>query len=661
MLFLLILTGLFSFSWAQTLNNVRINPEQEIKRLLGQWDRDRDQKITILDSPLGKSFEYDVRALDGKNLTLQGAYHLSNLLQELKLLEEDKKNVLIANHIFENPVHRISRSIRDRYWDGLTRRIDKDHLKQVLGDSKTSSGKFNYLYVPYNDVASLEYYLEVSAIRPDMNLKVVRLPEKITPEYVQSLNGKHGLLTLALQDGKGVPYVVPGGRFNEMYGWDSYFEALGLLKDGRVDLAKSMVDNFVYQITHYGKILNANRTYYLTRSQPPFLTSMIRAVLEKLPNNKETKAWLEISLRAAIKEYHSVWMGEDRLTSTGLSRYYGNGPGVPPEVEPGHYNHILAPLAKKHRLSIKAFRAKYESGKLKESALDEFLKHDRAVRESGHDTTYRWRVDGKDRCADFVTVDLNSLLYKYELDLASLIERSFDGNFENLKSKDFYALAAKRKEKIREYLWDKDQGIFFDYHVPTQKKSTYISATALWPLWAFDPSRPSTKILSDEEASKLIHSVLHHLEVKGGLAATAESSLKKFGDKNHLRQWDWPNGWAPHQMLGWEGLIQYGHNKTATRLIYKWLYMITRNATDYNGTIPEKYDVLKRSHAVFAEYGNVGTHFSYITKEGFGWMNASYQFGLAQLNPDFQRLLERLIPPEWINFDNVAYPMQHSP
>ena len=122
-------------------------------------------------------------------------------------------------------------------------------------------------------------------------MDVVRLPEIITPQYVKSINDKAGILSLALKkypglNGsetlRGVPFVVPGGRFNEMYGWDSYFEVLGLLADGRIELSRSMVENFLYQIEHYGKILNANRSYYLTRSQPPFLTDMVLEVYKEL-------------------------------------------------------------------------------------------------------------------------------------------------------------------------------------------------------------------------------------------------------------------------------------------------------------------------------------------------------------------------------------------
>ena len=141
--------------------------------------------------------------------------------------------------------------------------------------------------------------------RPDLRLDVVRLPARFTAEYARSLDGRHGILALALTEGPepaGVPFVVPGGRFNEMYGWDSYFIALGLLADGHVDLAKALVDNQVYEIRHYGKVLNANRSYYLTRSQPPLLSSMLRATYARLPRGAASRRWLRDALAAVVLE-----------------------------------------------------------------------------------------------------------------------------------------------------------------------------------------------------------------------------------------------------------------------------------------------------------------------------------------------------------------------
>lgn len=581
---------------------------KDLKSLYQKFDRDLDKKITVEDK-----IKDNETFVAGK-LKARGMYQISVLAQELALKGKADKKVLN-----ENPVERTSRLIRDVYWDGLTRRIDPETILQVARDPKIGSRDL-YLYISPTDKNAFQVYQK-------SKINVVKLPDSIPDGFVTSLGLKQGLLSLALKNGKGVPYVVPGGRFNEMYGWDSYFHVLGTIADGKIQLAKGMVDNFVYEINHYGKILNANRTYYLSRSQPPFLTSMIKAVYEVLPKNDESKKWLDDSLKAAVKEYDTVWMGRDRLTHTGLSRYAGFDTGIPPEVEPGHFDNILEPFAKKHKLSVFDLAQKFNQGVINDPELIEFFRQDRAVRESGHDTTYRWRVGEHDRASDFVTVDLNSLLYKYEKDLAELTG-----------DKRFAVAAEKRKTEIRKYLWNAEKKIFFDYNWKTNAQSDYISATTFYPLWAGD-------ILTAEEARQMVKAALAELEAPGGLPATARSSLDKVKGKIEERQWDYPNGWAPHQIIAWQGLENYKLDEEKNRLIYKWLFMITRNAMDYNGTIPEKYDVVARSHKVFAEYGNVGTKFSYITKEGFGWMNASYQIGLKKLSSENKQKLFKLEDP----------------
>jgi alpha,alpha-trehalase len=600
---LLILLSQSAFSFQES---------SDLNLLYQKFDRDHDKKITADDKISGK----EIFAIN--DFKAQGLYQISIAAQELALSGKIDEGILK-----ENPVERISRIIRNLYWDGLTRHIDSSTILKVASDSKIKSKEL-YLYVPAEDTEAFEHYKK-------SKINVIKLPREIPEGFITKLGTKQGLLSLAMKDGKGVPYVVPGGRFNEMYGWDSYFHVLGTLNDGRTDLAKGMVDNFVYEINHYGKILNANRTYYLTRSQPPFLTSMIKAVYNVLPKNEETKKWLEISIKAAIKEYETVWMGKDRLTETGLSRYAGFDNGIPPEVEPGHFDHFLIPIAKKYKLSLIELKRRYNEDKLKDPELTEFFHQDRAVRESGHDTTYRWRVGEEDHASDFVTVDLNSLLYKFETDLSELV-------LDKALSQKFKAAASKRKELIRKYLWNEEKKLFFDYNWKTKTQSSYLSATTFYPLWAGD-------ILSPDEAKGMIQIALKELESNGGLSATAKSSLDKVQGKKEERQWDYPNGWAPHQILAWQGLENYRFEKEKNRLIYKWLYMITKNAMDYNGTIPEKYDVVSRSHKVFAEYGNVGTKFSYITKEGFGWMNASYQLGLKKLSSENKEKLLKLKDP----------------
>jgi alpha,alpha-trehalase len=642
---------------------IRVAVQENLVRLISEEDTDSDKKITIDDERVQGGIRGDKRfalmGIDGRVYEVMGTAFLSNLLQELKQAEDAGQDVasLDFRRIFENPVRRISRLIRDVYWDGLTRQIDGDHLNAVLKDEKMSIDGVPFLYVPYSDPFALDYFSALSGASSDGRFRVVRLPRVVTPAYVKSLDGRHGLLSLGLTvDDRGrvvgLPYVVPGGRFNEMYGWDSYFIVLGLLADGRFDLARSMVDNLVYQIVHYGKVLNANRSYYLTRSQPPFLTSMALAVYESLPKTSQSKDWMKEVIRAAIREYHAVWMNADHLTETGLSRYFGSGTGLPPEVEPGHFDAIYRPYAQARGMDIRQFERLYKQGEIEVPALDRFFVNDRAVRESGHDTTYRWHVDG-DRCADFVTVDLNSLLYKTEIDIARVLEEEFgdslildNGQVES--SQEWRRRADRRKALIRRYLWDASHGLFFDYDVIHQKQHVYVSATTFYPLWACHSEHPETRLISTQDAQRLVQGALTRLEMAGGIAASDEASRGPVSASRPERQWDYPYGWAPHQMLAWRGLLNYGFDDLAHRLIYRWLYTIARNAADYNGTIPEKFDVVRRSHEVFAEYGNVGTRFSYMTKEGFGWMNASFQVGLALLPDTYRAYIQRLIPPEWL-------------
>jgi alpha,alpha-trehalase len=636
MYWLLIYSLLFSSLNAKTLE---VDSKVQLQRLMTTMDKDNDKKITIDDKLLQDATF--ILETENEKLAVRGTFFISNLAQELKWLEASHKK-LISEYIFENPIDRISRSIRTRYWDGLTRRIDQNSFEKVVADSKFSQRQ-KFLYVPFGDQKAFEFYSRFKK----KDIKVVRLPQNEN-EFEKTIQNNHGLLSLAVHDGKSVPYVVPGGRFNEMYGWDSYFHVLGTIIDGRLDLAEGIVENFIYEIEHYGKILNANRTYYLSRSQPPFFTSMVKAVYREIPKNAESKNWLERSLSAAIKEYETVWMGKDRLIDIGLSRYAGIHHGIPPEVEIGHFNHFLQKYLKKYKTTQKELIHKINSGEIKNPEITEFFNQDRALRESGHDTTYRFKVAGVDRASDFVTVDLNSLLYKYELDLAFLIQEEFDGNFKGHNACKYFALAQNRRNLIRKYLWDSKKNIFYDYNFVTKKRSNYLSATTFYPLWASNSYPEKYNILNEVEATALVKKGLIDLEQAGGLSATSRSSLESIWNRKEERQWDYPNGWAPHQIIAWVGMKHYGFNKDSDRLIYKWLYVIAQNASDYNGTIPEKYNVVTKSHKVFTEYGNVGTKFSYITTEGFGWMNASFQMGLSLLPKELKQKLRNLTPPEWV-------------
>ncbi|KAI9151163.1 alpha,alpha-trehalase nth1 [Blastocladiella emersonii ATCC 22665] len=692
----------------------------ETERLiLEQEDTDGDFQITVKDMgpkmmQLGSAGSAGFRKYD-----IRGTYVLSNLLQELALAKDVGRQFIVVaeSTLNENPVTRLSRMIATHFWAGLTRAIDRKGMQVICQDPKNRSRDQSFkIYVPYEDHVGQAYYHEIMATT-DWGLQVHVLPPDPTPEYVKTLDDHPGILSLALHRvwdplandrvWRGVPFIVPGGRFNEMYGWDSYFETLGLAADGKWDMGKHMVDNFAYQIHHYGKILNANRSYYLTRSQPPFLTDMARCVATHwaaaLPHDTAARtAWLRRALLFAVREYYTVWTAAPRFDpATGLSAYRTTGIGMPPETEASHFTHILEPYAAARGVTVEKFTELYHMGAAVVPELDTYFGHDRAVRESGHDTTYRFER----RCANLLTVDLNALLYKYEVDIADLIEAvgvAVDGAdglripvadawraksgilarddglgdagpvlpdlaaalgpaFADLWTNDaentsvpaplrasqactwesssvWRARAARRAATVTDLMWDADAGLFYDYDVAQGARSSYASVTTTWALWS--------GLATVDQARATVDLALPLFEELGGLVSGTEASRGAISMDRPNRQWDYPFGWAPHQMLAWRGLAKYGFAREARRLAYRWLYTITKAFVDFNGTVPEKFDVVTLNHILTVEYGNVGTDFKYVPREGFGWMNASYQVGLTYLDTGLRRKLGVLSPPD---------------
>ncbi|KAI9831685.1 MAG: hypothetical protein M1819_004751 [Sarea resinae] len=609
--------------------------ESTLKNLLAREDTDGNMQITIDDGG-PKVLSLGTAASNGHNrFDIRGTYMLSNLLQELTLAQDYGRKYIVLDEarLNENPVNRLSRLIKNSFWDNLTRRIDGSVIETVGRDPKDwTDDPRPRIYIPSGEKRQYDYYTRVAKERPEVRLDVQWLPEDITPEYVRDLNAKPGLLAVEMEeyvvnpetgetDLRGLPFIVPGGRFNELYGWDSYMESLGLLVNDRVDLAKSMVQNFCFCIRHYGKILNANRSYYLCRSQPPFLTDMALRVYERIKHEPGALDFLRTAIYAAIKEYYSVWMSQPRLDpATGLSRYRPEGLGVPPETEASHFTHLLEPFAAKHNMTFQEFVSAYNGGSIKEPELDDYFLHDRAVRESGHDTSYRLeRV-----CADLATIDLNSLLYKYETDIARTI-RNFFGDklvvppeycsktmkLDHIETSASWDRRAKRRKlAVDKYLWNEEKGMYFDYDTIKKQQTGYESATTFWAMWA--------GISTPRQAAALVVKALPKFEAFGGLVSGTEESRGVTGLDRPNRQWDYPFGWAPQQMLAWTGLVRFGYQEEAQRMAYKWLYMITKAFVDFNGVVVEKYDVTRPidPHKVEAEYGNQGSDFKGVAREG---------------------------------------------
>ena len=628
-----------------------VDAKPELERLLREQDTDHDSKITVLDHGTRK---FELHTVDGESVFVQGVPALSALDQDLILATERKQYVLIGDlHFREAPADRVGRRIRENYWDALTRILNESGLPQALVDEKvpTIDGQ-HYIYVPESDARSLSFYGEIAKRKPELKLNVKTVPKKLTSKWLRGLEGHHGLVAIAPDR----PFVVPGGRFNELYGWDSYFISLGLIHDGKRDLARSIADHLIYEIENYGMILNANRSYYLGRSQPPLLTALLRSINENTPpaDRIAQREWLARGLRAAAREYDDVWMSEPRFhPESGLSRYAGIDLGPCPEVEPGHYDLEVAKYAKQRGQTDADFLRDYRLGKIHIPALDVFFRNDRAVRESGHDTTYRFDL----RAGDFLTVDLNSLLYRYENDIADILDREFGGKLDDsMTSKKWRARAKRRVAQMQHYFWDEKQSGFFDYDLKHHRRSTYVSATGLYPLWA-GWARP-------EQAQRVAEKIVPQLEGSAGLASTSLKSRGPITEGRKQRQWDFPYGWPPHQIFAWRGLIRYGFSGIARRLAQHWTQAIAKNAGDYQGVIPEKMDIMTGSHEVFAEYGNVGTQFDRVPREGFGWTNSSYQLGrdVAQgvwLNQPTAPSLEELPPPK-LGTDSAPRPADAS-
>jgi alpha,alpha-trehalase len=501
-------------------------------------------------------------------------------------------------------------------WDTLTRSMVDCHS---LVDIKITANPI--LYMP----ADVPAPASVSELKDKCHVTVSVLPRRIEklgdvrPEELPAA----GLLYLPS------PYVVPGGRFNEMYGWDSFFILLGLEADHKEALAKGVVDNFLFEIEHYGGVLNANRTYYLTRSQPPFLTSMIRAVYENPASfaqtsagRAEAKAWLERAYSLAEKDY-STWTRPEHLAATtGLTRYFDYGVGPVPEMsdDSTYYPDVIQWLLAHPHEGGNVFLIKgtehpdsSETGRLKQTSCDvhasvvcdrawfqgyrlsrDFYEGDRAMRESGFDPSNRFGpFSGATH--HFAPVCLNSLLYRYERDLehlAHLLGKPAD-------AAKWDRRAQSRSAAIHRYLWQAKEGVFADYDFISHKPSTYAYIASLYPLWAGVATR--------EEAKQVV-AKLNLFERPGGLSMS---------NTNTGLQWDEPFGWAPTNWMGIAGLEAAGFHADAARIAQHFDATVDDGfATDH--TIREKYNVVSKNADVHVSTG-------YKTNViGFGWTNAIY-------------------------------------
>ncbi len=514
----------------------------------------------------------------------------------------------------------------DAAWGTLTR---SETECKTVSDAKTQSK--SVLYFPVGAAIPPE----VRALEQKCAVRIEQLPRKVTHlgEIDPGTITPQALLYLPN------PYVVPGGFFNEMYGWDSYFILLGLLRDNRLPLAHGMVENFFYEIEHYGAVLNANRGYFLTRSQPPFLTSMILAVHEaQTAQGQDDRAWLERAYDYAVRDYQ-LWIHEPHLAGdTGLSRYFDFGEGPVPEIAVPHdsyYNDVAHQMSRQSLMD--GWLTTAAAGNTPQNwprftlyvcpggtspdrgcpapvtiaFTDDYYKGDRSMRESGFDISFRFGPFGA-ATHHFAPVCLNSLLYKTEKDLAALSQAIG----RNQDAARWTERAEARRAAINKYLWDEKAGMFFDYDVERGARSSYVYATTFYPLWAG---------LATDQQARAVAANLKRFEQPGGVALS---------DRITGVQWDLPYGWAPIELLTEEALRKYGYDEDANRISSKFLGTVLENFRR-DGTIREKYNVVTRSSEANVTAG-------YKTNViGFGWTNGAFLQMLHELPAEWRQRLQQ--------------------
>lgn len=378
------------------------------------------------------------------------------------------------------------------------------------------------------------------------------------------------------------PYIVPGGRFREIYYWDSYFTMLGLQAASQVDMVDNMVNNFAYLIDSIGFIPNGNRTYYLTRSQPPFFAFMVD-VLAQMKGEDTYRVFLP----QLAKEY-DFWMD-------GLTELSPGTPAVKHVVRMPDGSILNRYFDRGNYPRAESYRQDVETAKRSGRPQEEVYAHLRAGAESGWDFSSRWLADGKTlatiQTTDIIPVDLNALLYHLEIRLAKAF--ALAGNATQAEA--FTGRAQQRKAAIQKYCWNAGIGYFVDYNWKTQKYTGITSLAGAYPLF--------TAMATPEQAAACARVLSRDFLQAGGLVTTLN---------NTGQQWDYPNAWAPLQWIAIRGLLNYGEQGLADNIRGRWISLNER-VYRKTGKMLEKYNAVDMS----LEAGGG----EYPVQDGFGWTN----------------------------------------
>ncbi|WP_408886255.1 alpha,alpha-trehalase TreF [Komagataeibacter sp. FXV3] len=500
--------------------------------------------------------------------------------------------------------------------DGLFQAIGEAH---IYTDAKTAADA-----IPDEAPADLMAEYNVAKLRPDFSLKdfVARhftLPERKTVSYQRSpdenvrdyINGMWEVLSrppdtqVAYSSQLPLPYtyVVPGGRFSELYYWDSYFTMIGLYENQKIDLMRDMVRDMASMIDRYGHIPNGSRTYYLSRSQVPFFSLMV----DLLAMHDGQVAYT--TFLPELQAEYDYWMdGQDSVPPGGAYRHVVRLPDG--TLMNRHWDDMNTPRDESYPQDIATAA---HSGRPKEEVYRDL----RAGSETGWDFSSRWLADGHTlstiHTTDLLTVELNCMIPHLEQTLAHAYE--LKGNKD--AAARYNRLAQERIDAVQRILWDERRAAFIDYDWKKGESTSILSGATVVPLFM--------QMATPEQAKAVSETVRKNLLKVGGLIATERSGSGQ--------QWDSPNGWAPLQWMAVKGLNQYGYDALASDIAARWMGRVI-GTYEKSGVLLEKYDVV---NPFISPKGGKGGG-EYPMQIGFGWTNGTL-LGLMNRYPQNTRVV----------------------
>lgn len=467
------------------------------------------------------------------------------------------------------------------YDDGktFTDLIPRRRMKQIRQEYNLAKNDPNF---DLRDFVSRHFYrygAYETTYHTDSNMPIREHIQKLWIELERKNRRDRGSL-IALP----YPYIVPGGRFSEQFYWDSYFVMLGLAADNCWDMVEGMVKNYAYMIRKFGFIPTANRTYFLSRSQPPFFVYMVKllasrkgyklTLIEYLPYLVlEYRFWMKGRSTLEKREHRAFARVVEMPNGTLMNRYYDNKTTPRPE-------------------SLREDTETADGAKDRQS--DRLYLHLRAGAESGWDFSSRWFSDPSDiktiHTADIIPVDLNCLLYQLE----ETIAETYRLLHQPLLAHRFEQAATRRSQAITEYNWDNSLQFFGDYNFHNNIFTGKLTLAGVFPLFA--------KLATSKQAAAVADRLEKDFLKPGGLVATLETTGQ---------QWDSPNGWAPLQWVAIQGLRNYGYRDLADKIKRRWIHA-NLHTFKMSGKLVEKYDVAGTDEGGGGEYP---------LQDGFGWTN----------------------------------------